>query len=425
MISIELNELNKDWINHYIAQGKLRNFASLLAKNSFTEITSERTYENLEPWIQWPTFYSGLSYEEHGCFHIGDFYKKGLSSIYSKIQEKGDSVLAVSPMNCYFEEKNNSFFLPDPWEEFETKDHGFISTLYKSIQKKVNTNSAGKTSIYDLMIIFIGLIYFARPKNYFRYLRSAILSISYKWHQAIFLDIFLTDLFLHLYKRKGFTYSSIFLNAGAHIQHHYLYDSECYSGEHRNPVNYSKASSNSVDPVYEIYETYDYLIEDLIKLDNKFMITTGLSQIENKKPYYQYRFKNFYESLEKFNIRYASITPRMSRDFTLSFDNIDDLKHSERVLKTIKINGENLFSTDPDYKSLTIFTKISWHGEKDAFRKVIFEDKIIDLESFVSTVSIENSIHSSKGWHANSFSNELKNNELNGLKNMILNEIYS
>ena len=36
-------------------------------------------------------------------------------------------------------------------------------------------------------------------------------------------------------------FASLFLNAGAHIQHHYMYDSACYQGPHRNPPGYVAA----------------------------------------------------------------------------------------------------------------------------------------------------------------------------------------
>ena len=56
MISIELNELNIDWIKHYISNGELKNFKKLFDNYQIIETTSESRYEELEPWIQWPSF---------------------------------------------------------------------------------------------------------------------------------------------------------------------------------------------------------------------------------------------------------------------------------------------------------------------------------------------------------------------------------
>ena len=59
-------------------------------------------------------------------------------------------------MNCYFSEKNNSFFLPDPWEEFEIKGNSFLKTVFKSICKKVNSNATGNLGTYDYLKILCG-----------------------------------------------------------------------------------------------------------------------------------------------------------------------------------------------------------------------------------------------------------------------------
>ena len=90
MISIELNELNIDWIKHYISNGELNNFKKLFDDYQIVETTSESKYEELEPWIQWPSFYSGKPFAEHKCFHIGDFYSNKPRTIYDDFQEKGE-----------------------------------------------------------------------------------------------------------------------------------------------------------------------------------------------------------------------------------------------------------------------------------------------------------------------------------------------
>ena len=40
-------------------------FKYFLEKYNYIETESEKKYENLEPWIQWVSFYSGKTYEEH------------------------------------------------------------------------------------------------------------------------------------------------------------------------------------------------------------------------------------------------------------------------------------------------------------------------------------------------------------------------
>ena len=91
MISVELNEINSSWIKYYIDQGKLKNFERLFSDHVVFKTSSESQYNQLEPWIQWPSFYSGKNFNSHNCYHIGDFKKYNIESIFSEIQDKGKS----------------------------------------------------------------------------------------------------------------------------------------------------------------------------------------------------------------------------------------------------------------------------------------------------------------------------------------------
>lgn len=410
MISIELNEINEDWVNYYVKKGKLKNFKKAFNNYTSYSTSSEKKYSELEPWIQWPSFYTGLPYNDHKCFHIGDFYKEKHESIYTSLQNRGLSVLAVSPMNCYFKEDNDSMLLPDPWEEFEPKERGFVSLFYNSVKLFVNTNAGGNVTAKDYFNIFLGFLAYARPLNYFKYLSFLFKSISYKWYKALFLDLLLTDLFIKKYKKGNYNYSSLFLNAGAHIQHHHLYDSACYKGKNINPPIYSKASYTNVDPLFEIYDLYDQIISDLISLDEKFMITTGLQQIGNMNPYCQYRLIDFNKVLGLFNVEYSEVIPRMSRDFTIQFPNRGAFDNALACLNSTTINNQRLFNIDKDESLNELFVKIDWTGNIEAFKNIKFKDKSYDLINDIVLVSVENAIHKSKGWHIRNFDKKSETN---------------
>ena len=67
VISLELNELNFHFIKKYTAEGKLPGFNRFLQNHVIFETVSESGYPYLEPWSQWPTVYTGLTYDEHRC----------------------------------------------------------------------------------------------------------------------------------------------------------------------------------------------------------------------------------------------------------------------------------------------------------------------------------------------------------------------
>ena len=80
---VQFNEANFDLIEKYCVK---YNFLSLKKILSLVKLktSSEEKYKHLEPWIQWYSFYTGLSYEEHQTFNLGDCLKKANKNIRDK-----------------------------------------------------------------------------------------------------------------------------------------------------------------------------------------------------------------------------------------------------------------------------------------------------------------------------------------------------
>src|SRR3546814_4283540 len=71
------------------------------------------------------------------------------------------------------------------------------------------------------------------------------MATQYKWAKAAFLDRLLTDMTFSLMRKHRPDYVSLFLNAGAHIQHHHMYDSAIYPGNRSNPGWYSRSAEHT------------------------------------------------------------------------------------------------------------------------------------------------------------------------------------
>src|SRR3546814_9749219 len=78
-----------------------------------------------------------------------------------------------------------------------------------------------------------------------KYLRILRMATQYKWAKAAFLDRLLTDMTFSLMRKHRPDYVSLFLNAGAHIQHHHMYDSAIYPGNRSNPGDRKSTRLNS------------------------------------------------------------------------------------------------------------------------------------------------------------------------------------
>jgi hypothetical protein len=141
ILSINLNEVTLDWIKAYSLKFNLPNIDKLLKLN-FITTTSEKKYQNLEPWIQWPSYYQGKSKIEHNCFHLGDIKLSSSFSIYDWFQENGKNVLALAPMNCTFSPNADSLLVHDPWSSKGVINGSkSLNSLWRAVCYFVNENS--------------------------------------------------------------------------------------------------------------------------------------------------------------------------------------------------------------------------------------------------------------------------------------------
>ena len=136
---------------------------------------SEEIYENLEPWIQWPSVHTGLSFQDHKIFRLGDIEKKYKKQIFEHIEQKGFLVGAISPMNASNCLSNPAYFIPDPWTRTPSDKSFYSQSISSAVSQAVNDNSQSKlkfSTIVKLAIAFLGLVDFKKYK--FLFARAAI-----------------------------------------------------------------------------------------------------------------------------------------------------------------------------------------------------------------------------------------------------------
>ena len=153
MILLALNELNTGLIKEYIKLGHLNNFSRLF-KYGIIETSSETKYDLLEPWIQWVTVQTGLKFDQHKVYRLGDIVnRQDLTQIFETLENKGLTVGCISPFNAdnRLEKSNFLYLIPGPKQELQGTF--LIKRLSKTISRLVNTNSSGKVGVSD----FFGL----------------------------------------------------------------------------------------------------------------------------------------------------------------------------------------------------------------------------------------------------------------------------
>lgn len=404
ILCLEMNEINFDFVEKYCAEGFLPNFGRLIQDKGLVKTLSEKEFVNLEPWIQWVTFYTGKSYSEHGIFRLGDGVNHHFPQIWERISEKtGRGVVAISPMNAPNRiEEENSLFVPDPWTNTTVTGDFFTKSLYLAVRDAVNANSLGEVSVKSLLRLLVGLLPLWRRVNPLVLLRLYKASKRNRWYKALILDYLLSVLFVHQVKKKRPVYGSVFLNAGAHIQHHYMFDSSLYKGCHSNPKGYA---SEELDPLLEVYKMYDEILAYVVKScpEYRVMIVTGLSQKPNPKKVYYYRPRSHEELLRAIGISGFAVEPRMSRDMLISFGDSESAALAEKILKNCFVLSEGGELKEPlfylENRGDSIFVMVSYKQPLVDGDSIFVGSQVIGgFSDFFVHVSVENAIHRSVGF---------------------------
>jgi len=401
LLLLELNEVNFEMVDAYASRGALPNFRRLFDTHGYCQTSSETEYENLEPWIQWVTAHTGLTLAEHGVFRLGDIVEHKHEQIWELLESRyGIRTGAVSPMNAQNRCVDPAFFIPDPWTDTEIIATNSVRRLFNTIRLLVNENTKSKIGLRSLFALAEGLIRFGQITNYGRYLKFLAGSARGPWRKALLLDQLLADLFIHETSRTRPEFASIFLNAAAHVQHHYLFNSKLYKGDQKNPDWYVAAKT---DPVWETYKAYDSIIGDIQKKfpDTQLMIATGLHQIPYSKTTYYWRLKDHAAFLRKAGVPFRSVEPRMSRDFLVKCEDRKQAEHAGHRLQSIQTeSGEVLFEVDIREDSL--FVMLSYpHNVSDDTTWQCGENHIGALREEVGFVAIKNGEHSGVGYFLN------------------------
>ena len=402
LIFWELNEINFDFVNFYIGKGKLPNWKKMIKEHGLFTTFADEDYDNLQPWIQWPTLRTGLDFDQHGIYRLGDIEGSGLKQHWEILEDRGYSVAAMSPINAANNTKNSTFWVPDPWVDTKVSGNGFIRRFSKALKQAVNDNSEEKLTLFSMAVIFEGLITRTQFSSWRIYL-SCVIGVFKKqhWSKAIFLDRLLADIFINLWKSGKPDFSVLWLNGGAHIQHHYMCSSESYKGAVENPEWYILKKK---DPLLEILEIYDSMLEEMLSLKNaRLMIAVGLRQVPYEELSICWRLKNHDKFLTKLGVKFKKINPRMSRDFLIEFESEKDLIKAEKTLLKVKSNKGDLIFSEVHNNAGKLFVSLTFSGEiTNDFSITIDEKKYANFNQDVVFVAIKNGHHDGLGYYLDS-----------------------
>lgn len=396
MIFFEFNEANFDLISRYVEKyPKLSSFQRLLARGHVLT-QSEISYELLEPWIQWVTVHTGMDHGEHGVFRLGDIVHFEGSQLHEVLVERGVSVGAISPMNMDLRSGEFDYFVPDPWTESKTDRSWFSRRFHKALRQTVTDNSEGKISLLSAFTIIYALCRYGQAKNFSVYIKLAVSALRKRWMRALFLDLLLHDVHYAMYQRFKPSLSILFLNGLAHIQHHYYFNSEFYDGEEQNPSWYVSPAD---DPVFDALAVYDRIMGQIFDVsDGRISVATGLRQVPFEYPKFYWRLKEHDKFLTEIGAQFSQVLPRMTRDFLIKYDTLDDQALTEELLQGISIDGISIFGVIESRNHET-FCTLTYDGPVDEKSVWRIGDRVGCPRKDFVFVALKNGQHHSQGYY--------------------------
>lgn len=398
-VLIELNEINFDLVRSYLSESSVL-FPGFrrLVEGKFVLTSSEDLYEELEPWIQWPSVHTGLPFKEHKVFRLGDIISSDAPQIFEKAESMGLKVGAISPMNADNRLNSPTYFIPDPWTSTHSDESFFSRLLTGVLRQTVNDNAASKITVKSIFALVLALFKFVRPSRYSEFVRLFLMCLKQPWRKALFLDLFLHEVHLSQLKSCKPNFSTLFLNAGAHIQHHYFLNSKFAPFKEDRMGNPDWYMPQALDPICEMLKVYDAIISEYLNLDCDVVIATGLRQVAYEEPQFYYRLKDHRSFLEHIGINFKDVFPRMTRDFLITFESDNDVTEAFMVLDNLRLSdGEKLFG-EISLRNKELFVVLTYPKEVTLDLSFSIQSDQLKLIDHVSFVAIKNGQHDSTGY---------------------------
>ena len=387
VILLEFNELCPPLLERWMAEGKLPAFKHFNERSQvFTAVADERDPERLEPWIQWYSLHTGLSYQQHGVLHLTDGPTAGHKDIWQALLDNGYRVANFGSMNAKALRATGSVYLPDPWCTSEAPYPAELSTFHKVVTNRVQENStagAGALTLGDqarfLAFLLSHGVRLSTLAAVARQLWSdTVLRQTTAWKRVVLLDKMQMDVFEHYWRRHQPAFSTFFLNSTAHYQHGYWH---CLFPESfARPVEPAEMRKFG-DAILFGYQEMDRLLERFFEFEREgvmLILSTALSQHANTRAdKLYYRPKEIRQLLAALDIHPETVLPVMSEQYSARFASQAAADSARVRLEGLRINGMSIF----DFAAApanTLFFGCDFHQAVDADARIEGLDAMFD-----------------------------------------------
>jgi len=369
IIVLEFNELCPELLQRWMADGSLPNFKHFYDASQ-AYIAHADVDLPLEPWIQWYSMHTGLSYPQHHVRHLtdGPRVKHEHSDIWRVLLDAGYRVANCGSMNASGFRAPGSFFLPDPWCTTEQPWPEDLAAYQRVVLANVqeNTNASGgldRKAYLDFLRFTCTHGLSARSVHaVLKQLATERFSKGTSWRRAALLDKIQTDLFLHYWRRMKPDFSTFFLNSTAHFQHAYFH---LLAPESFDLPASAFADDEHRDAILFGFQQMDRLLADFMALERQgvtLILATALSQQPNPGAAAQfYRPRNMKQLFNTVGVQSFTLLPVMAQKYSAEFPNQAAADDARTRLEGLLYAGEPAFEFSPA-KPATLYFGFAFHG---------------------------------------------------------------
>jgi hypothetical protein len=349
VIVLEFNELTPALIERFIDAGDLPGFARLRSESVVSVTDAEERAPNLEPWIQWVTVHTGLSFQEHGVFLLGDGAKLAAPRIWDVVADAGERAWICGSMNSAItaRRRENLFLLPDPWAvDVAPSPPGEFEAYFNFVRAQVQEYTRDRAPLRATDLArFVGFMVGAglSPRTVADTVRQLAgeFQRGTRWRRAPILDRLQWDVFRHFYRKLRPAFSTFFVNSTAHYQHFYW--------RHMEPERFTHSPQpgrdvGAAEAIRFGYQRMDRIVQEVLALagdEATVVLCTALSG----QPLLKYeavggkqiiRVTAIERLLDYLGVEGApAYAPVMSEEFHLVFASAADAQDAETRLTSL------------------------------------------------------------------------------------------
>jgi len=383
VVLLEFNEINQRVLCDMVEAGQLPHFKRLIDHNQIATTTVDETYENLEPWIQWVTAHTGKSQAEHKAFNLSDVQHTHLKQIWDVLEGQGIACGLVSPMNARRGALSKGFFVPDPWSVSDDSYPKALDPIYRFIAERVQQHNISLEQGSSKLGFLVACLRAGVPVAALARLAAGYIAAKVdpkkKWRLVVAFDRFLWDITAALQQKFKTRFTSVFMNAVAHYQHHYWTEHRGGTWRQKYPVLFSKRNPVSErnlhpndDPIAYGLKCYDGIVGAAVAKVGvqSVVVLTGLSQVPfegyaEESGFYLYRPIDHARLFATLALPCIRIAPLMSRDSMLYFADEATSRLALQILASTTVNGRRVFQFSEE-TDLRIFVKVIYSYDAQA-----------------------------------------------------------